>query len=87
MASRNEKKNQLGMARRGIEMEEMSDEDKIPEETKPKKASDRLKRLEEYRKQKEAQKAKEAQNKKPPFRVGAYANHAFGNVGPVGKKI
>ena len=88
MASRNAKKNELGMLRRGITEEELSDEDKIPEEKPTKvKGMNRLQRLEEYRKQKEAEKLKKAQNKRPPFRVGAFANQSFGNVGPTGKKI
>ena len=85
MTSRNEKKNQMGMMRRGIEMDQLSDEEKLEDKQPKVKGSDRLKRLEEYRKQKEVQKVKDAQNKKPPFRVGAY--HGFGNVGAMGKKF
>ena len=85
MTSRNEKKNQMGMMRRGIEMDQLSDEEKFEDKPSKVKGSDRLKRLEEYRKQKEVQKVKDAQNKKPPFRIGAY--HGFGNVGAMGKKF
>merc|ERR1712062_30690 len=77
------KEEPMGMMRRGIEMDQLSDEEKLEEKPPKVKGSDRMKRLEEFRKQKEVQKIKDAQNKKPPFRVGAY--HGFGNVGAMGK--
>ena len=85
MASRNEKKNQMGMQRRGIQMVEESDEENDMETNVAPAKPNRLQRLQEYRKQKEAKKLVEQKTKRPPFRVGTY--QGFGNVGPMGKTV
>ena len=89
MASRNEKKNQMGMQRRGILMEESDEENAMETNNVVQAKPNRLQRLKEYKKQKEAKKVEEqkAAKKRPPFRMGAPMAPGFGTVGPMGKNF
>lgn len=88
--TRNQKKEMLGFARRGIP-DSFSDEEpeanenegitrksqrSLKKQEKQKGLQDRLKRLEEFRKQKQEKKVTDAKNKRPPFKTGVY--HGFG---------